>query len=143
MSSNHDMAGLTPPWPMSHDPGRCQVDARAAWKTAFGDQPRWQHDVTTAIEGLAGLLADSARGGPLVVDEDAAHRTSSCLRLSALIADADRRNVFVKKLALATMFPDGSVDKEYWHKTMSAWACFGGFRGAQQHPAKPFLPDLQ
>ena len=47
-----------------------------------------------------------------MVDEDAAHRTSSCLRLSALIADGDRRNVFVKKLALA-MFPDGSVDKEH------------------------------
>ena len=42
---------------MSHDPGRCQVDARAAWKTAFGDQPRWQHDVTTAIEGLADLVS--------------------------------------------------------------------------------------
>ena len=124
----------------SRGPKACKRAARATWEAAFGNQRRLECDLAGAISGLDDLVRRHVQR--VVADEDAGAEATGCIRLLKLMGKANPCYALVKKLALATLFPDGSVDNRNWYKTMKAWAYFGGFRGAHQHPSVPFQPDL-
>ena len=125
----------------SRGPKACKRAARATWEAAFGNQRRLECDLAGAISGLDDLVRRHVQR--VVADEeDAGAEATGRIRLLKLIAEAKPCDALVKKPALATLFPDGSVDNGNWYRTMKAWAHFGGFRGAHQHPSVPFQPDL-
>ena len=96
----------------SRGPKACKRAARATWEAAFGNQRRLERDLAGAISGLDDLVRRHVQR--VVADEDAGAEATGCIRLLKLMGKANPCYALVKKLALATLFPDGSVDNRNW-----------------------------
>ena len=96
----------------SRGPKACKRAARATLEAAFGNQRRLERDLAGAISGLDDLVRRHVQR--VVADEDAGAEATGCIRLLKLMGKANPCYALVKKLALATLFPDGSVDNRNW-----------------------------
>lgn len=97
----------------SRGPKACKRAARATLEAAFGNQRRLERDLAGAISGLDDLVRRHVQR--VVADEeDAGAEATGRIRLLKLIAEAKPCDALVKKPALATLFPDGSVDNRNW-----------------------------
>ena len=124
------------------NPTECAAAVRDTLLSAFRDARNIQRDINQAICGLEHLTTCGIHHVLADEDTDKGVPSAHIIRLLNLVASKHESYVYVKKLALATMFPDGTVANGDWHLTMKAWAHFGGFRGVQQHPTPRFRPDL-